>query len=85
MLIEVLYYGFQKLQLNRIGLAVFDFNTPAINCYKKLGFVLEGTLRQSVKVGDSFWNCLLMSVLQKEWQKNPCNGNKLSLAQKDCF
>ena len=69
MLTGALCYGFQKLQLNRIGLTVFDFNAPAINCYKKLGFVLEGTLRQPVKVGSSYWNCHLMSILQKEWQK----------------
>lgn len=67
MLRKLLEFGFDELGLNRIGLGVFDFNKPAIKCYKKMGFVPEGTLRQSSKVGESYWNCRLMSILQKEW------------------
>jgi RimJ/RimL family protein N-acetyltransferase len=67
MIENVFAFGFQELELNRISLGVFDFNKPAIKCYKKLGFVLEGTLRESAKVGDSFWDCLIMSILRKEW------------------
>ncbi len=69
MIKHILAFGFQELGLNRIGLGVFDFNKPAIKCYKKLGFVLEGTLRESVKVGDSFWDCHFMSILKKEWHR----------------
>jgi RimJ/RimL family protein N-acetyltransferase len=65
---RVLRFGFEELGLNRIMLGVFDFNKPAIKCYKKMGFTLEGTLRESAKVGDSFWNCHMMSILRKEWQ-----------------
>ena len=64
---EVLRFGFVDLGLNRIWLGVFDFNEAAIGCYKRTGFVLEGTLRQSAKVGDAYWNCHLMSILRKEW------------------
>jgi RimJ/RimL family protein N-acetyltransferase len=67
MIREVLQCGFADLGLNRIGLGVFDFNEAAIKCYQRAGFVREGTLRQSAKVGDSYWNCHLMSILQKEW------------------
>jgi len=67
MIEQVLSFGFETLNLNRIGLGVFDFNRPAIRCYKKLGFTLEGTLRESAKVGDSYWNCDLMSILRNEW------------------
>jgi RimJ/RimL family protein N-acetyltransferase len=70
MIASVLKFGFGELGLNRIVLGVFDFNKPAIKCYKKMGFTLEGTLRESSKVGDSFWNCHLMSILRKEWQAN---------------
>ena len=65
---RVLKFGFCELGLNRIGLGVFDFNKPAIKCYKNMGFKLEGTLRETSKVGDSFWNCNMMSILRKEWQ-----------------
>jgi RimJ/RimL family protein N-acetyltransferase len=65
---SVLKFGSGELGLNRIGLGVFDFNKPAIKCYKNIGFKLEGTLRESAKVGVSFWNCHMMSILRKEWQ-----------------
>jgi RimJ/RimL family protein N-acetyltransferase len=67
MLTKMLEFGFNEIGLNRVGLAVFDFNKSAIKCYKNAGFVFEGTLRQSSKVGDSYWNCHLMSILRKEW------------------
>jgi RimJ/RimL family protein N-acetyltransferase len=68
MIKSVLKFGFVELGLNRIGLGVFDFNKPAIKCYKNVGFKLEGTIRESAKVGDKYWNCHLMSILRKEWK-----------------
>ena len=65
---QLLKFGFEQLCLNRIGLGVFDFNTPAIKCYTQIGFKLEGTLRQSVSVGESYWNCHMMSILRDEWR-----------------
>jgi RimJ/RimL family protein N-acetyltransferase len=70
MINEVLRFGFTDLGLNRIGLGVFDFNKAAIRCYTRVGFVSEGTLRRSAKVGKSYWNCRLMSILRKELKKN---------------
>ena len=67
MLKEVLNFGFDTLNLNRVALGVFDFNEAAIKCYEKLGFSLEGTTRESAKAGDTYWNCHLMSILKKEW------------------
>ncbi len=65
---QAMQYAFSDLGLNRLGLGVFDSNETAIRCYKKAGFVLEGTLRQVVKVGSSYWNYHVMSVLRKEWK-----------------
>jgi len=70
MLSSVISFGFNELGLNRIGLGTYDFNEPAIKCYKKLGFKTEGTLRESSKVVTSYWNCQLMSLLRKEWLAN---------------
>jgi RimJ/RimL family protein N-acetyltransferase len=76
---SVLKFGFEELGLNRVALGVFDFNKPAIKCYKKTGFKLEGTLRQTSKVGDSFWNCHMMSILRKEWQANHSEAGQEAL------
>lgn len=68
MIRHVLAFGFEHLGLNRIGLGVFDFNEAAIACYRRLGFQLEGTLRESARAGDAYWNCHLMSILRREWR-----------------
>ena len=67
MLTKLLEFGFDEIGLNRLSLGVFDFNKPAIKCYKNAGFMLEGTLRQSAKVDEAYWNCRLMSMLREEW------------------
>ena len=36
--------AFNELGLHRVGLGVFDFNTPAIRAYEHLGFVEVGAL-----------------------------------------
>ncbi len=65
---QAMQYAFGDLKLHRLGLGVYVSNKSAIRCYTKAGFVLEGTLRQVVKVGNSYWNYLRMSVLRKEWE-----------------
>ncbi len=65
---QAMQYAFGDLGLHRLGLGVYVSNKSAIKCYTKAGFVLEGTLRQVVKVGNSYWNYLRMSVLRKEWK-----------------
>jgi len=68
MIKEVVQFGFKELGLNRIGLGVFDFNHAAIKCYSKVGFIHEGTKRESARVGGSFWSCHLMSILKRDWK-----------------
>ena len=68
MVSQAVQFGFEELGLHRIGLSVFDFNRAAIRCYSSVGFTLEGTLRQSARVGNSYWNCHVMSLLRTEWK-----------------
>ncbi len=66
---EVIRIGFEDLNLHRISLNVFDFNKSAIACYEKVGFVREGLLRELRKVGDRYWNLVVMSMLEEEYRK----------------
>ena len=67
MMKAVLYIAFEELKLHRVTLGVYDFNTSAISCYGKIGFVKEGLLRDSKKVGVMYWNLWEMSILEYEW------------------
>ena len=51
----------------RLELNVYDFNTPAIRTYEKVGFVREGIRRQSAPVCGKRWNTVIMSILRPEW------------------
>ncbi|PLS03671.1 GNAT family N-acetyltransferase [Neobacillus cucumis] len=68
MIKEILKIAFDQLHLHRVSLGVFDFNTSAIACYEKAGFIKEGLLRDSRKNGDEYWSLWEMSMLEDEWQ-----------------
>ncbi|MCQ6522134.1 MULTISPECIES: GNAT family N-acetyltransferase [Bacillus] len=68
MMKAVLHIAFEELKLHRVTLDVYDFNTSAISCYEKIGFVKEGLLRDSKKVGETYWNLWEMSMLEYEWR-----------------
>ena len=64
---SILKIGFKELNLHRIDLGVFDFNTSAIKCYESVGFVHEGIAGESRKMGNKYWNLLQMSILKQEY------------------
>ena len=65
----IIKIGFEELELHRIDLGVFDFNTSAVKCYESVGFVHEGGSREARKVDNEYWNLLQMSMLKKEYEK----------------
>ncbi len=69
MIKAILKIGFEDLQLHRISLGVYDFNTAAIRCYEKCGFVKEGLMRDVLRYADNtYWNLIEMSILENEWK-----------------
>jgi RimJ/RimL family protein N-acetyltransferase len=68
MINEITRIGFTELNLHRISLGVYDFNTAAIRCYEKAGFVQEGLQRDILRYGNEFWSILEMSILEDEWK-----------------
>jgi RimJ/RimL family protein N-acetyltransferase len=67
MMVEILKIAFDELKLHRVSLGVFDFNVAAIACYEKAGFIKEGLIRDSRKIGDEYWSLWEMSILENEW------------------
>jgi RimJ/RimL family protein N-acetyltransferase len=64
---ELVRVGFEDLGLNRLDLHVFPFNRQAIACYERVGFRLEGTLRQARRHGDEYWDVCVMGLLRAQW------------------
>ena len=59
-------YGFRVLNLQRIGLLVYETNPAAIRSYEKVGFRREGTLRRAQYLGGRYIDVLVMGLLAEE-------------------
>ena len=70
MMEKIVEIGFRRLGLHRIELSVFDFNTSAIRCYEKVGFVKEGYIRECRKADDEYWSFYIMAILRQEWESS---------------
>jgi RimJ/RimL family protein N-acetyltransferase len=66
----LLKHGFETLNLHRIHLRVYSTNQRAMRAYEKVGFILEGTLRDAVYKHGMYANIHIMSVLRSEWKSN---------------
>ena len=64
--------AFRQLNAHRLWLDVFPDNSLARALYKNLGFVEEGTLRDSYYFDGHFRSVVIMSILEGEF-KNPKN------------
>ena len=60
-------HGFRRLGLNKIWLGVDESNSDAINCYRKVGFQVNGTLPEDVFLDGTFHNNLIMSILARDY------------------
>ncbi|WP_371413714.1 GNAT family N-acetyltransferase [Virgibacillus sp. Bac330] len=65
----IINYGFEQLNLHRIELEVFDFNTRARKSYEKLGFKQEGIRREVLFYDGEYHHAIMMSILKDEYLK----------------
>jgi RimJ/RimL family protein N-acetyltransferase len=63
-------FGFNRISLSRINLAVFDFNEAAISCYKKAGFSKYELKEKAVKCGNECWNVIMMNLRKKDYAED---------------
>jgi RimJ/RimL family protein N-acetyltransferase len=63
----LLDFAFGELNLRRVQLTVFSYNTAAIRLYEKLGFQREGTFREFVQRDGQLYDMVLYGLLRREW------------------
>jgi RimJ/RimL family protein N-acetyltransferase len=63
----MLWLAFERIGLHRVGLTVFAFNERAIRSYQKVGFRIEGRLREAIVRDDRRWDEIQMGILRDEW------------------
>ena len=72
--IAIINYAFEELGLNKVNLGVIDSNDVAVKLYEKIGFVVEGVLKQNFyeRTSSTLKNEIRMAVFNNTWQY----GNK---------
>jgi RimJ/RimL family protein N-acetyltransferase len=65
----LLRFAFHELNLHRIQLSVFSYNTRAIATYQRLGFTHEGTFREFLERDGQHHDMLLYGLLRAEWEE----------------
>ena len=65
----IIDYGFTILNLHRIELEVYDFNSRAHHVYEKVGFVQEGIKREVLLWDGTYYNAIIMSILAQDYKR----------------
>ena len=60
--------GFDKMNLHRLWLHVFDYNQRAIASYEKCGFKREGVLREEHFARGKYHDTIVMGILESEYR-----------------
>jgi RimJ/RimL family protein N-acetyltransferase len=61
-------YAFRELNLYKVVLGVFSYNTRAIRAYEKVGFVHEARQRAMIYRDGQYHDMLEMGILRPEWE-----------------
>ncbi|MBR3906031.1 MAG: GNAT family N-acetyltransferase [Clostridia bacterium] len=59
-------FAFDEMNLHKLKACVFSFNTPAIRCYEKCGFVHEGVLKDEVYREGQYHDACVMAKIKTE-------------------
>lgn len=65
----IMKYAFEELQLNKLYSTILEYNVPSINLYKKCGWSIDGTLRESTFKQNRYVNELAVSILKKDYEE----------------
>ena len=66
-ILTLLRFGFDEMNLNKVGLTCYAFNHRGQAAYRKCGFVEEGRLREARYSEGAYHDEVIMSVLRDEF------------------
>lgn len=62
-------FAFLEVGLYRLSLNVFEYNERALRVYEKLGFKVEGRVKNYLNRDGRRWDVIYMGLLRPEWQE----------------
>lgn len=61
-------YGFNNLNLNKIWMELYEFDNRKLTFFEKLGFKVDGRLRDNCYEDGRYHDSFLISILKREWE-----------------
>ncbi|NML71829.1 GNAT family N-acetyltransferase [Chryseobacterium sp. RP-3-3] len=65
---KLLEYGFSHFDKETAELNVYDWNTGAIECYKKVGFEIDPDIMSEVSIDDELWLSVNMKISKNTFE-----------------
>lgn len=65
---EICRWVFAEHDIDRLWLDLLPSNVRAARLYEALGFVKEGVMRASLRLGEGRQDLILMSLLRQDWE-----------------
>lgn len=62
-------WAFKTANLHRVELHVLEWNARAQRVYEKIGFLVEGRLREALWLNGRWWDEIVMGMLDGEWEE----------------
>jgi len=59
-------FCFREMNVHKLKVTVFAFNTPALRCYERIGFVREGLLRQELWRDGAWQDVVILAKMAQE-------------------
>jgi diamine N-acetyltransferase len=76
----MLAIAFKQLRLHRVYLTTRSINKRGVSLYQKIGFSIEGHLREHAFVGGEYHDTVVMEILSHEWgEKSQISSKEASL------
>ncbi len=70
----LLQYAFAELNLFRVSAALAEYNEPALNLFRKFGFVEETRRREALHRDNRRWDLMGYGLLRSEWESRLAEG-----------
>ena len=64
----ILKHAFEKLNLNKVWLSVLQSNKVGQYLYQKIGFKIDGIIRQDIFKNNKYHDLIIMSMLKNEYE-----------------
>jgi len=65
----ILDWAFETAGLHRVGIECFEYNYGARKLYERLGFKVEGVLREKWWHAGRFWDDIQLGMLDRDWKE----------------